>query len=80
MSSRMTSSISARGTDQAIFSGSREALAITKRHLINMSGVSLDDVLEQSMQISAAARETKDAREGLTAFLEKRKPNWQREN
>jgi methylglutaconyl-CoA hydratase len=65
---------------KAIFAGSREALAITKRHLVNMSGVSMDEVLEQSMQISAAARETGDAREGLAAFLEKRKPNWQPEN
>lgn len=64
---------------KAIFTGSREALAITKRHLLNMSGISLDEVLEQSMQISAAARETGDAREGLAAFLEKRKPNWQPE-
>ena len=65
---------------KAIFAGSREALAITKRHLANMSGVSMDEVLDQSMQISAAARETGDAREGLAAFLEKRKPNWQPEN
>jgi methylglutaconyl-CoA hydratase len=65
---------------KAIFAGSREALSITKRHLVNMSGVSMSEVLEQSMQISAAARETGDAREGLAAFLEKRKPNWQPEN
>lgn len=64
---------------KAICTGSREALAITKRHLFQMSGMTMDELLEQSMQISAAARETADAREGLAAFLEKRKPRWQPE-
>jgi enoyl-CoA hydratase/carnithine racemase len=31
------------------------------------------------MHVSAAARETEDAREGLAAFLEKRNPAWQPE-
>jgi methylglutaconyl-CoA hydratase len=65
---------------KAIFAGSRESLAITKRHLYQMSGMAMADLLEQSMRVSAAARETGDAREGLAAFLEKRKPNWQPEN
>ncbi|MFN5706907.1 MAG: enoyl-CoA hydratase-related protein, partial [Planctomycetota bacterium] len=65
---------------KAIFAGSREALAISKRHLLQMSGMAIGELLDQSMQISAAARETGDAREGLAAFLEKRKPNWQPEN
>jgi methylglutaconyl-CoA hydratase len=65
---------------KAIFAGSRESLAITKRHLYQMSGMALADLLEQSMRVSAAARETGDAREGLAAFLEKRKPNWQPES
>lgn len=62
---------------QAILAGSREAWAITKRHLLNVSPLNLDKVLDESMQISAAARETPDAREGLAAFLQKRKPAWQ---
>jgi methylglutaconyl-CoA hydratase len=65
---------------KAILAGSREALAITKRHLSQMSGMAIDELLDLSMHVSAAARETEDAREGLNAFLEKRKPHWQPEN
>jgi enoyl-CoA hydratase/carnithine racemase len=33
--------------------------------------------IQDSVQVSAEARESSDAREGLAAFLEKRKPKWQ---
>jgi methylglutaconyl-CoA hydratase len=62
---------------QAVLSGSRQALAITKRHLDQMVGAQMANLLHASMSISAEARQTSDAREGLQAFLEKRKPNWQ---
>ena len=65
------------GLIKSIFTGSREALSTTKHHLQKMSGVKIDQLLEQSMSVSAAARESADAREGLDAFLQKRKPNWQ---
>ncbi|HMP79103.1 MAG TPA: enoyl-CoA hydratase/isomerase family protein [Pirellulaceae bacterium] len=61
----------------SIQSGSPQALAITKRHLRNMSATDIPEQLRQSMQISAEARQTDDAREGLAAFLEKRLPSWQ---
>ena len=32
--------------------------------------------LDESVELSALARKTADAREGLQAFLEKRKANW----
>jgi methylglutaconyl-CoA hydratase len=60
-----------------ILSGSREALAITKEHVSRMTGGLINQQLTDSMAISAIARETADAREGLQAFLEKRNPNWQ---
>lgn len=61
----------------SILTGSQAALAITKRHLAQCSNERLEDQIEMSVTISAEARETADAREGLAAFLEKRQPAWQ---
>ncbi|QEG21142.1 enoyl-CoA hydratase/isomerase family protein [Mariniblastus fucicola] len=61
----------------SIMSGSPEALAITRRHLDEVGGNGLVTRIRQSIDVSAQARASKDAREGLAAFLEKRKPNWQ---
>lgn len=62
---------------QSILTGSPSALAITKQHLNSCASQNVIDQLRESIQISATARETPDAREGLSAFLEKRKPSWQ---
>lgn len=64
-------------TCNSILTGSQAALAITKRHIQSCAGAQIDSMLQQSIGVSAKARETADAREGLAAFLEKRKPNWQ---
>ena len=61
----------------SILSGSKTALAITKQHLEKCSDGILVEQIKSSVQVSARARETDDAREGLAAFLEKRKPAWQ---
>lgn len=61
----------------SILAGSPAALATTKRHLRKILAVSVADQLADSIQVSAEARQSADAREGLAAFLEKRKPNWQ---
>ena len=61
----------------AIKTGSSAALQITKRHVQKCGMANLDELLKMSVRVSAEARETDDAREGLAAFLEKRKPNWQ---
>ena len=63
-----------------ILTGSREALSITKEHVSRMTGGLIGQQLLDSIDISALARETVDAREGLQAFLEKRKPKWQPKN
>ena len=68
---------SVQALTDSILLGSAEALAITKRHLDEVSGKDLVSKLRQSIEISAEARSSQDAREGLAAFLEKRKPNWQ---
>ena len=61
----------------AILAASKSALMITKRHIDRCSYGNVLDELKMSVKVSAEARETDDAREGLAAFLEKRKPNWQ---
>ena len=60
----------------SILTGSQSALSISKRHLQHCSAVDVVAQVERSITVSAEARETADAREGLAAFLEKRKPLW----
>jgi methylglutaconyl-CoA hydratase len=60
----------------SILAGAPAALATTKRHLRELTAAKLFDQLDQSMLVSAQARETDAAREGLAAFLEKRPPHW----
>jgi methylglutaconyl-CoA hydratase len=62
-----------RGT---ILSGGPEALARTKRVLLETAGTDLSAQLEFAREESAAARATDEAREGLNAFREKRPPAW----
>jgi methylglutaconyl-CoA hydratase len=62
---------------QSILRGSPEALALTKKVLRDVGGKSLSEQLDVAATVSAFARKSADAREGLQAFLEKRKPNWQ---
>ena len=63
-------------TIQSILTGSPNALATTKKHLLECTSTDFSKLLDLSMEVSAQARETEDAREGLAAFLEKRSPNW----
>ena len=64
--------------EKTVLNGSRTANALTKEHLIASSGVEMERLLDASIALSAKARESEDAQEGLAAFLEKRNPNWQR--
>ena len=61
---------------KSILQGSPEALAITRQHLDSVSG-GIASQIRESVEVSARARASDDAREGLAAFLEKRKPKWQ---
>lgn len=61
----------------SILSGSPSALAATKEQLRTCSPIDVLAHLNRAPSISARARETADAREGLQAFLEKRPPSWQ---
>jgi len=57
---------------ESILKGSPMALAATKRQIREASGKDLASQLKEAAQLSAEARATPDAREGLQAFLEKR--------
>ena len=52
------------------------ALALTKRALAEIAGLSLNDALNYGAQLNAEARATPDLHEGVAAFLEKRAPDW----
>ena len=62
---------------RSILSGAPGALAITKQQLRACAAGAVTGQLMRAVAVSAEARETTEAREGLQAFLEKRPPTWQ---
>jgi methylglutaconyl-CoA hydratase len=52
------------------------SLRATKQLLSNHARAELDSQIEAAVQENAAIRTTSDFREGVTSFLEKRKPVW----
>ncbi len=53
------------------------AIALTKKALNDSFGNSLEEQLEHEMELQRIATATRDFREGITAFLEKRKPGFE---
>ncbi len=60
----------------AMLTGAPQALAVTKRLVRSFVLDTLIQQLEAGRKVSAEARGSSEAREGLTAFREKREPNW----
>jgi len=52
------------------------SLQCTKRLLSDLARRELDRQLQSAVKENAAVRSTQDFREGITSFLEKRKPRW----
>ena len=52
------------------------SLAYTKRLLTDHARAELDSQIEAAIRENAGIRATADFREGITSFLEKRKPKW----
>lgn len=53
-----------------------QAMATVKRMFWRLHGMSTEDGLVWAGDMNAMARSTDECREGIAAFLEKRKPNW----
>ena len=60
----------------SILTGAPGALRETKRLLHAAAWPQFSRQLDAAVETSASARETAEAREGLQAFLGKRKPEW----
>lgn len=66
----------ARALAQRLAANSPQATRITRRLLAAQWKTWLDAAIGAAIEASVEARETEDFREGVTAFLEKRKPMW----
>ena len=60
----------------SVLTGASGALAQTKQLIIDCAASGLSAQIDRAMRVSAEARATPEAREGLAAFLEKRQPRW----
>jgi methylglutaconyl-CoA hydratase len=65
-----------RALAEMLVANSPESHAATKRLLVAQNQAWLDAAIAASLEENAAARTTHDFKEGVAAFLEKRKPNW----
>jgi methylglutaconyl-CoA hydratase len=55
---------------------SPQAIMQTKRLLLDLQGDTIETMLDHACELNAKSRQTRDFKEGLRSFLEKRNPNW----
>jgi methylglutaconyl-CoA hydratase len=60
----------------SLIANSPQALAATKRLMAAQNKAWLDDAIEAALDANSQARDTEDFREGVAAFLQRRKPVW----
>ncbi len=68
----------AQALAKTLMGNSTESISATKQLLATQNRAWLDAAIVAAMQANAESRETADFREGVSAFLEKRKPVWKR--
>ena len=61
---------------EVLIANSPDSLRATKRLMAAQNKTWLDRAIAEALETSALSRETADFCEGITAFLEKRKPVW----
>jgi methylglutaconyl-CoA hydratase len=64
------------GYAELLLEGGPEAIALTKELVRRVPGLPTDEAFALTAEVSAAAFASAEAREGMTAFLEKRRPAW----
>lgn len=74
--SRAELSVRVQSLAESLAANSPQSLSATKALLAAQNKAWLDAAIAIAMEANAKARETPDFREGLAAFLEKRKPRW----
>ena len=66
----------ARALAQTLMENSPSSVRAAKRLINSFIAEQLDEQIAQAVEDNARIRTTDDFREGITAFLEKRKPKW----
>lgn len=59
-----------------LMENSPTSVRLTKKLINGFINQALDDQMQQAVEENATIRQTSDFREGVTSFLEKRKPRW----
>lgn len=62
---------------QAVTANAPMSLRVTKQMLADAPHLRLQDALRQAAELNAQARSSASLREGISAFLEKRTPDWE---
>lgn len=61
---------------RSLLTSGPEAVGVAKKLIEQVDGLSVEEAMPLTVRTIAERRASEEAREGLTAFLEKRKPKW----